>query len=98
MAMDDYDSDLPRVRATESKNFDDDFLLCREDAQGKRDYQELMAGVPDDSNSVQADLEISDSDDERKERKVRNIEVPEKVVSNSNTGEGDDEDYGDLWF
>lgn len=97
MAVDSYDSVFSRVRATENKNFDDDFLLCREDTQGKRNYQELVVGVPEDSNSVQADLEISDSDDERKERKIRNIEVPEKIVS-SNTGEGDDEDYDDLWF
>lgn len=96
MAVDGYGSILPRNRAMENKNFDDDFLLCREDAQGKRDYQELTAGVPEDSNSVQADLEISDSDDESKSRE-RNIEVPEKVV-NSNTGDGDDEDYDDLWF
>lgn len=90
-----YESDLVGNRVTENKTFDDDFLLCKEEMQDKRQYQELMSGVPEESPGVvHNDLEISDSDDETKER---NIDIPEKVVQ-SNVPENEDDDPDGLWF
>ena len=83
-------------RVTQAKSFEDDFLLCKEELQGKRQYQELMANVPEQSPGVvQNDLEISDSDDEATER---NIDVPEKVVTTTAMTENEDDDPDGLWF
>lgn len=59
----------------------------------KRQYQELMSGVPEERNVVNNDLEISDSDDEVKEK---NIDIPEKVIQSNVDNDNDDQD--DLWF
>ena len=59
----------------------------------KRQYQELMSGVPEESGVVHDDLEISDSDDEMKEK---NIDIPDKIVQSNVDNEDDDPDG--LWF
>lgn len=61
--------------------------------QDKRQYQELMSGIPEESGVVHDDLEISDSDDEMKEK---NIDIPEKVIQSNVDNEDDDPDG--LWF
>lgn len=94
--VENFESELTGLNVIESKSFDDEYL-GREETQDKRQYQELLSGVPEvDATgcNVDKDLEISDSDEEVKER---NIDVPEKVV-HSNAVEMDDDDQDGLWF
>lgn len=92
-ATETYTGDVVDTRITENKTFDDDFLMCKEEMQDKRQYQELMSGVPEESGVVHDDLEISDSDDEMKEK---NIDIPDKIVQSNVDNEDDDPDG--LWF
>ncbi|XP_065225060.1 transcription initiation factor TFIID subunit 1 isoform X2 [Planococcus citri] len=92
-ATETYSGDVVDTRITENKTFDDDFLMCKEEMQDKRQYQELMSGVPEESGGVHDDLEISDSDDEMKEK---NIDIPDKIVQSNVDNEDDDPDG--LWF
>ncbi len=84
--VENYENELGMSKDGDQKSLDDE-----------RQYQELMSGIPDDSGLVNKDLEISDSDDEAKEVKERNIDVPEKFVQ-SNPIEMDDDDQDELWF
>lgn len=67
--------------------------MCKEELQGKREYQELLSGIPEESGVVHGDLEISDSDDEIREK---NIDIPDKVIQSNVENEDDDPDG--LWF
>lgn len=90
-----YERDFTHNRVTENRAFDDDFLLCKEEIQDKRHYQELLSGVSEKSpDVVNDDLEVSDSDDETKEH---NIDVPQKVMQSS-VVENEDDDPEGLWF
>lgn len=101
MAVDGFDSCLAPTQVVETKNFDADFALCREDGHGdKPEYVELMSGIPEETvttvGTVQEDLEISDSDEENKKIQEHEMEIMSENAIGSNNVE--DEDQDDLWF
>lgn len=92
--MDSFEGDQSVNKVIENKSYDDDFLLCKEEMHGKRHYQELLSGFQEDSDVVHDDLEISDSDDEIKERNVNESEK----LGHLNTTENEEDDQDGLWF
>lgn len=95
-----FDSCLAPTQVVENKNFDEDFVLCREEVHGKPEYVELTSGLLEEVSTVQEDLEISDSDEENRQIKDHDIEImSENVVTSSNAvAEMDDDDHDGLWF
>lgn len=99
LAVDGF-SCLAPTQVTENKNFDEDFVLCREEVHGKPEYVELMSGIPEEVSTVQEDLEISDSDEENRKIKDHDIDLmSENVITSSKAAaEMDDDDADGLWF